>query len=269
MTEQQNQPSWRPLSRIERRIVGVLVEKAKTPPDQYPLSLNALVNGCNQKSNRDPQMNLQEGQVEDALVDLRQISAVGEVQGGSRVAKYRHYMKEWLNVAGPELAVMAELLLRGDQTIGELRGRANRMTSNEIPDVSSLRPVLDSLIQKKLVVPLTPPGRGQVVTHGLYKPDELAALQQKHGGGDFSTTANPAPQSPSPSPPLSDTSWSADDAPATGQPSAPSVSSSVAASPASSNAQDGDGSLRDEVRQLREEVARLKKEVEDLWANLS
>ena len=139
MSTEQTTPDRRPLSRIERRIVGVLIEKAKTTPDQYPLSLNALVNGCNQKSNRSPQMNLQEGQVEDVLEKLRRDNAVGEVQGGGRVPKFRHYMKEWLDVAGPELAVMGELLLRGDQTIGELRGRANRMTNNEIADVASLR----------------------------------------------------------------------------------------------------------------------------------
>jgi len=262
MNEQTNQPAWKPLSKTQRRIVGVLIEKAKTTPDQYPLSLNALVNGCNQKSNRSPQMNLQEHQVEDALVELRQMNAVGEVQGGGRVPKYRHYMKEWLGVGGPELAVTAELLLRGDQTIGELRGRANRMTNNAIPDVSALRPVLDSLIEKKLVVPLTPPGRGQVVTHALYKPDEMSALKQKYGGGDFTAPAPQAPERTAPQPPPGDASWTAEDAPA--KPSAEQVAQPVEPAASASD----DASLRSEVRQLREEVKRLKQEVEDLWSNL-
>ena len=258
MSDEQTPPAWRPLSKMERRIVGVLIEKAKTTPDQYPLSLNALVNGCNQKSNRDPQMNLQDGQVEDTLVKLRTESVVGEVQGGGRVPKYRHYMKDWLGVSGPELAVMAELLLRGDQTIGELRGRANRMTNNEIPDVAALRPVLDSLIQKRLVVPLTPPGRGQSVTHGLYQDDEMAALKQKYGG-NYAAGVSASPVTTTPATPTASASSSVEDAPRAEQ-----VAQSTRA-----NAPSSDGtSLREEVQLLRDEVARLKKEVEDLWANL-
>ena len=256
MSDDQSPATWRPLNKIERRIVGVLIEKAKTTPDQYPLSLNALVNGSNQKSNRSPQMNLQESQVEDVLVKLRQESAVGEVQGGGRVPKYRHYMKEWLGVSGAELAVMAELLLRGDQTIGELRGRANRMTNNEIPDVAALRPVLDSLIQKRLVIPLTPPGRGQSVTHALYQEDELANIKAKYGG-DFSANMS-AVQAASSAPSPSSSSPEAD---------APTVTQ-VARPADASFASNDDTSLSEEVRLLRDEVARLKKEVEDLWANL-
>lgn len=255
MSEEQSQPAWRPLKKVERRILGVLIEKAKTTPDQYPLSLNALVNGCNQKSNRDPQMSLQEGQVEDTLLKLRQESAVGEVQGGGRVPKYRHYMKEWLGVSGPEMAVMAELMLRGDQTIGELRGRANRMTSNEIPDVASLRPVLESLIHKKLVVPLTPAGRGQSVTHALYQGDELASIKAKYGG-DFSSAG---PNAPTAAPVPTAASSTIPDAPSAEQ---------VTRSAPTTSIQEGDTTLREEVGLLRDEVARLKKEVEDLWANL-
>jgi uncharacterized protein YceH (UPF0502 family) len=164
---------WQPLADFERRIVGVLIEKAKTTPDGYPMSLNSLVNGCNQKSNRYPQMQLTDRQVENALEALRSYGAVTEVQGSGRVPRYRHHMKEWLGVEGNELAVMAELLLRGSQSIGDLRGRAARMAAGQLPDVATLRPVLDSLIQKKLVLELTPPGRGQWVTHALYSAAEL------------------------------------------------------------------------------------------------
>jgi uncharacterized protein len=112
----------------ESRVLGVLVEKATTTPDQYPLSLNAVVNGCNQKNNRDPVLTLEEGQVFDALEGLRGKGlVVRSDMAGSRVNKYRHQAGEALRVRQGELAVLAELLLRGPQTLGELRGRASRM----------------------------------------------------------------------------------------------------------------------------------------------
>ena len=101
---------WRALDRTERRVLGVLAEKAKTTPDSYPMTLNALTNGCNQKSNRSPQMNLTSDDVEQVIEDLREMGAVMEIQGSGRVAKYRHQMYEWLGVDKVELAVMAELL---------------------------------------------------------------------------------------------------------------------------------------------------------------
>ena len=112
----------------ESRVLGVLVEKATTTPDQYPLSLNAVVNGCNQKNNRDPVLTLDEGRVFDALEGLRGKGlVVRSDMAGSRVNKYRHQANESLRVRPGELAVLAELLLRGPQTLGELRGRASRM----------------------------------------------------------------------------------------------------------------------------------------------
>ena len=113
---------WRPLAAIDRRVLGVLVEKAKTTPDQYPITLNGLCSGCNQKSNRFPQMEVKPEDVEDSLERLR-LGAVTEIQGSGRVAKYRHLAYEWLGVEKLELAVMTELLLRGTQTEGDLRGR--------------------------------------------------------------------------------------------------------------------------------------------------
>jgi uncharacterized protein YceH (UPF0502 family) len=174
-------PQWKPIAALDRRVAGVLVEKAKTTPEQYPLSLNALVNGCNQKNNRDPQMQVVPEDVEEALERLRAAGAVVEVQGGGRVPKYRHMMYEWLGVGKVELAVMAELLLRGAQTEGELRGRAARMDA--IADLAALRPILESLRAKGLVVSLTPEGRGHVVTHALYLPEEMAELRTKFAAG--------------------------------------------------------------------------------------
>src|SRR3954470_16626955 len=91
-------PRWQPLEAIERRILGVLIEKAKTTPENYPLSLNALRGACNQKSNRYPLMQLEEPQIEEALENLRQLGAVSQVQGTSRVDRYRHLAYEWLGV---------------------------------------------------------------------------------------------------------------------------------------------------------------------------
>src|SRR5437867_6021734 len=141
---------WQPLSLRQRRVFGVLVEKAKTTPDAYPMTINGLVAGCNQKSNREPQMNLTSEDVEQVLDELRAMGAVTEVQGSGRVAKYRHHAYEWLGVEKTELAVMTELMLRGEQTLGELRGRAARM--EPIPDLGALKPVVDSLLKKGLMI---------------------------------------------------------------------------------------------------------------------
>jgi uncharacterized protein YceH (UPF0502 family) len=192
-TNTESDRQWRPLSATLRRVVGVMIEKAKTTPDAYPLTLKALTTGCNQKSNRSPQMNLTEDDVEQALDQLREMSAVAEVQSSGRVPKYRHYMYEWLGVDKVELAVMAELMLRGEQTIGELRGRAARM--EPIVDVNELRSILDTLIAKQLVIALTPPGRGQVVTHNLYSEEALQRVKQRVA--DHAEHAAPARSAPS------------------------------------------------------------------------
>ena len=172
-------PRWQPLGSIDRRVIGVLAEKAKTTPDAYPLSLNAACAGCNQKSNREPLMNLSPDDVEQSLDRLRDLGAVGIVQGYGRVSKYRHYLYEWLGVDKFEMAVMTELLLRGAQTEGELRGRASRM--EPIAGLAELRPILDSLRSKGLVISLTPEGRGHVVSHALYQPGELEKLRAQYG----------------------------------------------------------------------------------------
>ncbi len=164
-------PRWRPLNAIDRRVLGVLGEKAKTTPDVYPMSLNGVVTGCNQKSNRAPVLQLESEQVDDSLDRLRECGAVALVEGSGRVQKYRHYLYEWLGVGKVELSVMIELLLRGPQTEGELRGRVSRM--DPIDDLTVLRGLLASLKEKGLVIPLTPEGRGQVFTHALYPQRDL------------------------------------------------------------------------------------------------
>ena len=179
-----SKPRWQPLTSIQRRVIGVLVEKAKTTPDAYPLSLNAIKTGSNQKSNRSPQMELDEDDILIVLDELKAVGAVVEIQSGGRVSKFRHTMYDWLGVDKFELAVVTELLLRGQQTLGELRGRANRMES--IADISALRPICDSLMQKKLMISVTPAGRGQIVDHGLYPENEAPVASP------IPTTASPA-----------------------------------------------------------------------------
>jgi len=195
-TSQDDSPRWQPLARVERRVVGVLVEKAKTTPDNYPLSLNALVNGSNQKSNRSPQMQLDEEQVAEAIDHLRMIGAVSIIQGDGRVEKYRHLMYEWLGVDKVELAVMAELLLRGEQTLGDLRGRAARM--EPIKGISELQPIVDGLRERGLIQLLTPPGRGCVVTHTLYQEQELDKLRREFESQQEARPSSSRPTSPRP-----------------------------------------------------------------------
>ncbi len=170
-------PSPSPLSKNARRVLGVLIEKAKTTPDNYPLSLAGLVSGCNQKSNRSPQMNVDEDDVTNALDELRSVGAAREIQGSGRVTKYRHAAYEWMGIDAAEAAVMTELLLRGPQTAGELRTRASRM--HPFDDLAAMQSVLDLLIGKDLAEALSPAGRGQTFAHKLYPPDERQYLEAR------------------------------------------------------------------------------------------
>ena len=117
------------LTPLEARLLGCLVEKELATPEYYPLTLNALVAACNQKNNRDPEMHLAADEVEKGLAGLQyDKKLVGTYSGvGSRAVKYTHRLLETLGVDTPELAILCELLLRGPQTPGELRGRASRM----------------------------------------------------------------------------------------------------------------------------------------------
>ena len=131
----------------EVRVLGALIEKDSTTPEYYPLSLNALVNACNQKSNRDPVMQLDESAVRDALEALHDRRMAGPAGGAdSRVTKYEHRMQEVFNFTRPEIAVLCVLLLRGPQTPGELRGRTERLHSfAALDDVQS---ALQKLMQR-------------------------------------------------------------------------------------------------------------------------
>ena len=136
------------LNPIEARVLGALIEKDITTPDYYPLSLNALVNACNQKSNRDPVMSLEENAVRDALYSLNEKGLAGSVSSAdSRVSKYEHRLQETCNLTRGETAILCVLLLRGPQTPGELRGRTERMFS--FNDLSEVQSALQRLMQRE------------------------------------------------------------------------------------------------------------------------
>ncbi len=135
------------LSDVEVRVLGALVEKEITTPDYYPLSLNALINACNQKSNRHPVMNLDENAVRDALESLNAKGLAGAAGGAdSRVTKYEHRLQEAFNFSRPETALLCVLFLRGPQTPGELRGRSERLY--EFNDLSDVQSALQKLMKR-------------------------------------------------------------------------------------------------------------------------
>ncbi|HVU63542.1 MAG TPA: DUF480 domain-containing protein [Phycisphaerales bacterium] len=185
----------------ECRVLGVLIEKAQTVPGQYPITLNGLTAGCNQKNNRNPVVEWDEERVLDALDGLRNKKLASEViLTGSRVAKFKHNSREVLGVDTSQLVVLAELMLRGPQSLGELRQNASRM--HPIESLESARGIVDSLMspappqrESAMVKELPPPpgGRARVYVQ-LLCPDlhpvgavsphatERAAVEPAGGG---------------------------------------------------------------------------------------
>jgi uncharacterized protein YceH (UPF0502 family) len=177
-TKPRENNSWPVLNPIERRIVGVLIEKGKTTPDNYPLTLNALINGANQKNNREPVLDLTDAEVLEALPNLKRLGLVQQILGSGRTDKFRHVAYDSWKVDKVQLAVLAELLLRGPQSEGDLRGRASRM--EPVADLEALRLILKTLAERGLVVHLTPEGkRGTMITHGFHLPEELQQLRHR------------------------------------------------------------------------------------------
>ena len=136
------------LNEVETRVLGSLIEKDITTPDYYPLSLNALVNACNQKNNRDPVMQLDEDAVRHALETLQEKRLAGPTSSAdSRVTKYEHRVQEVFNFTRGETAILCVLLLRGAQTPGELRGRTERM--HRFEDLTEVQSTLQRLMQRE------------------------------------------------------------------------------------------------------------------------
>lgn len=169
------------LDDIEARVIGCLVEKDLATPEYYPLTLNALTNACNQKSNRDPVMLFEETDVIRALDSLRQKQMAHQSAEGVRAAKYCHNLEAVLNLDPEDLAILAELLLRGPQTVGELRNRAERMCP--VGDLQAVEELLQNLMEREepLVMRLPrQPGRKEHrfahLLSGLPDIEESAAL---------------------------------------------------------------------------------------------
>ncbi len=174
------------LNEVETRVLGSLVEKDVTTPDYYPLSLNALVNACNQKNNRDPVMNLDDETVRQALATLQDKRLAGPTSSAdSRVTKYEHRLQEAFNFTRGETAILCVLLLRGPQTPGELRGRTERM--HRFEDLTEVQSTLQRLMQRD------PP----LVRVLARQPGTKEARYKHLLGGDTEDTQDVAP-APSP-----------------------------------------------------------------------
>lgn len=179
-TDGDRYPTVRELSRPQRRVLGTLLEKGFTTPDQYPLTVKSSTSGCNQKNNRDPISNYSEDQVLEVLDELQQMGLVAVVHTESgRTERYRHYMRKRYDFSEPQLAILTELLLRGRQSLGELRGRASRMVP--IDSLENLRKDLQGLIDAGYVesdMPLD--RRGAEVDHTFYPSNEKRRIAPEH-----------------------------------------------------------------------------------------
>jgi len=184
----------RPLSLLEGRALGVMVEKSLTVPDSYPLSLNALVLGCNQKTARDPVIAASDAEVQAAVDALKGLSLAFEVSG-SRVARYEHNLGRALGVPSQSVALLATLMLRGPQTAAELRTGAERL--HRFADVSAVEGFLDELAARPadkggplvLQLPRAPGAREQRWAHLLCGPVDLSALPAAADGESIVTTS--------------------------------------------------------------------------------
>jgi uncharacterized protein YceH (UPF0502 family) len=222
------------LNEVERRVLGVLLEKSLAQPQYYPMSANAIVAACNQKSNRDPVMSLDEETVWDTLERLRAVGLVSRLMpgGASRVDRFKHEVKNLLGWEKPQWAVMAELLLRGPQTVGELRGRCGRMYPFE--NAEAVSAVLENLSNEQpprvATLPRVPGQSAVRFAHRLYPADEWQKLAE--------TPVASAPASAA----------------------APSSSPSRAAAQGTAELE----SLRNEIKEIRAGMAELRRRVEAL-----
>jgi uncharacterized protein YceH (UPF0502 family) len=225
-----------PLSPEEARVLGCLLEKERTTPDAYPLSLNALVSACNQSTNRSPVVQYRDDTVEAALDELRERNFVRRgVYPGSRVIKYRHVLDEALGVGPPEMALLCVMLLRGPQTPGELKSRAERL--HRFGDLIAVEDTLDALSRRdEPLVRRLPREPGQ-------KETRTRELLTEAGGEVHALVPDDAP-----------IEWKPDPAatPPTPRPTGPG----------------DDGALGDRVAALEAEVATLHRELEALRDSL-
>jgi uncharacterized protein YceH (UPF0502 family) len=186
-----------PLTNVDVRVLGSLIEKERTTPEYYPLSLNALVTACNQSSNRDPVVSFDEGLVARSIEALRQHGLIRATRGiDARVTKYGHRVGEVMGLSRRDIAVLCVLMLRGAQTPGELRTRTGRLETFE--NIAEIEAVLDGLIVRELVVRLPrQPGQKEVrYTHLLTGEGQIAV---EAADGMEASTSSVSPSSVSPS----------------------------------------------------------------------
>jgi len=164
------------LDAAEVRVLGALMEKEATTPEYYPLSLNALVNACNQKSNRDPVVDYDEDTVSDALARLREKRFALTVTGGSRVNKYQQRISETLNLGRRESAILCVLFLRGPQTLGEIKDRAERMFT--FTDLAETELVLEKLSPFVKKLPRLPGQKEARYSHLFSGEPDLESLAE-------------------------------------------------------------------------------------------
>lgn len=179
------------LSAVEARILGVLVEKQRTVPDSYPLTLNALVSGCNQKTSRDPIMAVTEAEAQQALDNLRGMTLTIESSGG-RVPRYEHNVERVLQIPSQSVALLAVLMLRGPQTAGELRINCDRL--HKFTDISAVEAFLRELAERRdgalvMELPRQPGSRENRWAHLLCgtpaaQPHAAAPASQGNAGGE-------------------------------------------------------------------------------------
>ena len=216
------------LTPVEARVLGALIEKEVTTPEYYPMSLNALINACNQRSNREPVMDLDEDTVRQALHGLEDDGLAGRARSADgRVTKYEHWLGEAFNFSRAETALICVLLLRGPQTPGELRGRTERMHRfEEISDVlAGLQKLMEREPSLAVMLPRQPGTKESRYAHLLSGPVEAAAA---------------AP------------------------PAAPAYATSYSGDPADQDARVAQ--LEAAVAQLRSDFEELKKRFDDLYA---
>ena len=224
------------LTEIEARVLGALIEKEITTPEYYPLSLNALVNACNQKSNRAPEMHLDDDAVLQSLRTLEQKGLAGKGDNmEGRVKKYEHRLADAFNFTRPETAVLCELLLRGPQTPGELRSRAERM--HHFDDLDSVNSTLRHLIERDeplaKLLPRQPGTKEARYTHLL--------------SGEVTSSVESASAAPSPS----------------------STTKSVIAFPQTARTPPALPDAIDRVTTLEQKVSTLEQEISDLKQQLA
>jgi hypothetical protein len=225
-------PTWiRSLTAPETRVLGCLLEKQRTTPDVYPLSLNSLRLACNQSTNREPVVDYDEATIREALHRLERRGIV-RLAGASRAAKYRHLLAEALPMDEGEQAIVGVLMLRGPQTPGELKQRTERM--HPFPDLEGVHETLERLIERELVERLER-------RPGQKEERYLQLLEQEEGGLERQAAATPGPTSSLPQPASTPSHFSSPKAPA----SAPGPSP---------------------MEELLERVGRLEREVAELRA---